>query len=289
MSDLPLDGRVCLVTGASRGIGKGIAQALGDAGAIVYVTGRTTRDSTPPGTAGAIEDVADDVTARGGRGIAVPCDHADVSQVSTLYERIRSQHAGRLDLVVSNAWGGYEAYDHREFSTPFWEQPFEKRWRGMFEAGVKSHLLACQHAARLMVGQETGLIVVTLSWDRDRYYEQYPNVFYYAATQAIRRAVHAMAADLRREGVSVVGLAPGFTRTEKVLGAFGIDESGWKDVEALAMSESPLYSGRAVVALASDPNIATRSGEVFKTGSLAPEYGFTDADGRVVPPFEPPI
>ncbi len=289
MSDPVMKDRVCLVTGASRGVGKGIALALGDAGATVYVTGRTTDADADAGTRGTIDRTAFEISERGGRGLAIRCDHTNEPEVAAAFDRIAAEQDGRLDVVVSNAWGGYEAYDAGEFSLPFWEQPFSARWAGMFEAGVKAHLLTCQLGARAMQTRGSGLLVATLSWDRDRYYEQYPNVFYYASSQAVRRALIAIGADLKPSGVAAIGLAPGFTRTEKVLDAFGIGASEWESVEALAMSESPLYPGRAVVALATDPQVMERTGGVFKSGELAEAYGFTDIDGRVVPPFEPPV
>ncbi len=274
---------IALVTGASRGAGLGIAQVLGEAGMTVYVTGRSSRGGARtedlPGT---VEDAAEAVTARGGRGIPARCDHTDDAQVAALFKRIRAEQ-GRLDLLVNNAWGGYEHYDGAGFSAPFWEQPLAERWRGMFEAGLRTHLVASRLAAPLMIAQKSGLIVSTIAWDHGKYLGA---LYYDVAKHAIVRAVAGMARELRPHGVSVIALAPGFMRTERVVAAL---TAGAPDGQAdLSMTESPEYAGRAVVALWRDPDIARRSGRAYRVGDLAPEYGFTDIDGRQVPGFDLP-
>lgn len=268
-------GTIALVTGASRGAGRAIAIELGVRGATVFVTGRSTasgsRTEDLPGT---IDETAALVTGAGGRGIAVRCDHTSASEVLTLFEAVR-QHGG-LDLLVNNVWGGYEGYDGRTFDDPFWEQPLDARWQGMWVAGVRAHLMASQHAARLMIPRRSGLIVSTVAW---AFGEYMGSVFYDAAKAAIARAIHGMAVDLRPHGVATAAVAPGFMRTERVLAAqaaAGFDFPG---------TESPHYLGRAIAALAGDPEVMRWSGQLLTAGALAREYGFTDQDGSQPAPF----
>lgn len=286
----PLAGRVAVVTGASRGAGRGIAIELGSAGATVYVTGRSVRGERTPGydrfldqvglaaAPGSIEDTADEVTLRGGIGVPVRCDHTKDDEVHHLFAQI-DRDQGRLDLLVNNAWGG-----HREMITgaPFWEQPMS-HWEGMFDRGVRNHFLASRMAAPLLLRQGHGLIVTTTSWDRGRYLS---TLFYDVAKAAMNRLAYGLAEELRPHGVASVAVAPGWMRTEFVLANFDTDEEHWRDVPELARTETPHYVGRAVAALASDPEVLARSGEVLRVGDLALEYGFTDVDGRVIPPWE---
>jgi NAD(P)-dependent dehydrogenase (short-subunit alcohol dehydrogenase family) len=270
-----LRGRVAVVTGASRGVGKGIALALGEAGATVYVTGRSEAGGTTEGLPGTVADTADAVTQRGGRGIGVRCDHTADAEVEALFARVKNEQ-GRLDLLVNNAWGGYEQFDWARFSAPFWEQPL-RHWAGMFEAGVRAHLAATRSAVPLMLPAGRGLIVHTTAWDRDKYLG---NLFYDLAKAAVNRMAFGMAGELRPRGVAVVALAPGFVGTERVLAAFA--GAG----RAPPNLESPEYAGRAVVALAADGDVMAKSGGVLTVGQLAVEYGFTDVDGRQLPPFQ---
>lgn len=289
-----LRGQVAVVTGASRGAGRGIAVELGAAGATVYVTGRSTR-AQPATTYGAylaevglermpgsIDDTADAVTAAGGRGIAVRCDHTDADQVRALFERVEREH-GKLDLLVNNAWGYHETFSHASLAAPFWEQPID-RWASMFDRGVKNHLLANQLAAPLFIEQQRGLIVATTFWDRDRYIKG--NLLYDVAKHAICRVAFGVAEEMKPHGVTSLAVSPGWMRTELILAAFETDEEHWKAVPPLARTESPRYLGRAVVALASDANVHTKTGKTLLVGELATEYGFTDIDGRVIAPFE---
>lgn len=291
-----LNDRVAVVTGASRGGGRGIAIELGAAGATVYVTGRSTRSGAAPryesflrhsglpSMPGTIEDTADEVTAAGGRGIAVRCDHGDVAQVRDLLARVEREH-GRLDVLVNNAWGGHESFTLASLNAPFWEQPLE-HWESMFDHGVRNHVVTCHAAAPLFIRQRRGLIVTTTFWDRGRYLKG--NLFYDLAKAAMNRLAFGVAEELRPHGVASLALAPGWMRTELVMAAMKADESTWRDHPALARTESVRYIGRAVVALAGDPDVMRVSGTVQLVGELARVYGFTDVDGRVVPPFEMP-
>lgn len=294
MQQQTLRDRVVIVTGASRGAGRGIAVELGAAGATVYVTGRSTRgapaagydrflESTKlPAMPGSIDDTADEVTAAGGRGIPVRCDHSDPAQVRELFARVERDH-GRLDVLVNNAWGGHESFSLAALGAPFWEQTLD-HWSAMFDHGVRNHVIACQLAAPLFVRQRRGLIVTTTFWDRDRYLEG--NLFYDLAKAAMNRLAFGVAEELREHGVTSLAVSPGWMRTELVLAAHQADETTWRDIPALARTESTRYIGRAIAALAADPDVHAKTGTVQLVGELAREYGFTDIDGRVIPPFE---
>jgi NAD(P)-dependent dehydrogenase (short-subunit alcohol dehydrogenase family) len=266
---------VAVVTGASRGIGKGIALTLGEAGATVYVTGRSEAGGTTEGLPGTVHETAEAVTQRGGRGVAVRCDHTADAEVEALFARVL-QEQGRLDLLVNNVWGGYEQLEWSRFGAPFWEQPLG-HWSGMFESGVRAHLAASRLAVPLMLANRRGLIVHTTAWDRDKYLG---NLFYDLAKAAVNRMAFGMARDLRPHHVAVVALAPGFVGTERVLAAFA--GAG----RTPGNLETPEYIGRAVVALATDANVMAKSGRVLTVGQLAAEYGFTDVAGRQWPPFQ---
>jgi NAD(P)-dependent dehydrogenase (short-subunit alcohol dehydrogenase family) len=277
---------VALVTGASRGAGRGIALELGVAGATVYVTGRSldgrpTTDNVP----GTIDECAREVTNRGGRGIAVRCDHTVDADVESLFERVRADH-GRLDLLVNNVWGGYENSECRPLPmVPFWEQSVHQ-WDGMFTAGVRAHITASRLAVPLMLLQHRGLIVSTTANLQALPY--LPNLFYDLAKHAVGRMVWAMAQELREHGVAALAVAPGFMRTERVVEAFR--RAGAMD--ALngpgGPKETTAYLGRAIVALALDPEVIKRSGQLLEVGTLASEYGFTDVDGTQPAPFRIP-
>jgi NAD(P)-dependent dehydrogenase (short-subunit alcohol dehydrogenase family) len=265
---LDLSDRVALVTGASRGGGAAIAAVLGEAGATVYVTGRSSRAGARtedlPGT---VEDSAAEVTARGGTGIGVVCDHTDPAAVEALAARIGADH-GRLDVLVNNAWGGYERYVPTEFVAPFWEQPLQQRWDAMFGAGVWPTLLTSHRAAPLLA--QGALVACTLAWARDAYLG---NAIYDAAKACIARFAFAIARDLRERSVTAVAIAPGWMRTERILAAHAAQPFD------LSPTESPEYLGRAVAHLAADPERLRHSGELLTAGDLARKYGFTDVDG----------
>jgi len=289
----PLKNRIALVTGASRGAGRGIAVELGAAGATVIVTGRSTR--AEPARAygpllalsgmeqvpGSIDDTADEATAAGGLGIAIRCDHANEDDVAALFQRVQREH-GRLDVLVNNAWGGHETFDG-VFDAPFWERPMV-HWDAMMDRGVRHHLLASRHAAPIMLKQRRGLIVTTTFRDRDRYLRG--NLFYDLAKASMTRLAFGMAEELRPHGVASLAVSPGWMRTEFILAGHKTDEAHWQERPSLARTESPRYLGRAVAALAADENVLAKSGGVHLVADLAREYGFTDIDGRQPPAFE---
>ena len=277
---------VALVTGASRGAGRGIALELGAAGATVYVTGRSvdggpTTDNVP----GTIDESAREVTTRGGCGVAVRCDHTVDADVESLFGRIRNDH-GRLDILVNNVWGGYENSECRPLPfVPFWEQSLDQ-WDGMFTAGVRAHLTASRLAVPLMVPNRRGLIVNTTANLEALPY--LPNLFYDLAKSAVARLTWAMAQELREHGIAALAVAPGFMRTERVVEAFRRAGA----VDALngpgGPKETTAYLGRAIVALASDAHVIEKSGQLVDVGTLAREYGFTDIDGTQPPPIRIP-
>jgi len=247
-----LSGQVALVTGASRGVGRGVALGLAGAGARVFATGRTI----------ARADLGPDVTR-------LTCDHTDDHAVAEVFREIEAT-AGQLDILVNVAWGGYERMveDGRfTFAAPFWEQP-AWRWDAMVTAGVRAAFVASQHAARTMVPARRGLIVHISSWAAQKYIA---NTLYGLSKAATDKMTADMAHELQSHGVTVVSLYPGLVRTEAVLAAGVFD---------LSNSESPEFIGRAVAALAGDPNAIGRTGSVLVAAALAEEYGFTDVDGR---------
>lgn len=266
-----MQGRVALVTGASRGIGKGIAVALGREGATVYITGRTLQAeeaSVPLG--GSLIETANLVTEAGGMGVALQCDHRDDAQVQAVFAQVRADH-GRLDLLVNNAWGGYQGMQRGEsgFGTKFWKHADPGAfWDSMVDVGVRSHYVASAHAAELMSAQGSGLIVHLSSKAAEGYSS---NVVYGVSKAAVDRMAADMAHELRKLGVAVVSLWPGRVTTEMILSRKG----STKD------NESPEFVGRSVVALACAPDLLEKSGGALHTRQLAREYGFTDVDGRV--------
>ena len=250
---MPLHGQVALVTGGSRGIGRGVASELARQGAKVFVTGRTESD----------------LATIGEGTIGIRCDHRDDGEVEAAFARI-AREAGAVDVLVNNVWGGYERMiDNGEFTwlKPFWEQPIW-RWDAMFGAGVRAHYRAAQLAAAGMVARRRGLIV-NISSPAAR--QHAGNVAYGVSKAATDKMTADMAHELRAHGVAVVSLYPGLVRTEKVMEA-----AAWLD---LSNSESPEFIGRAISALAADGGVLRHSGSVLVAAALAAEYGFTDVDG----------
>lgn len=276
-----LRGQVALVTGASRGAGRGIAPVLGEEGATVYVTGRSVRNgSKTESQPETIEETAEMVAVRGGVGIPVRCDHTVDAEVEALLKRIKREQ-GQLDVLVNNVWGGYERYDGANFDEPFWEQPLW-RWDSMFTAGVRAHYAASRLSAPILMAQRRGLIVNTTFWDRGKCLSNLP---YDLAKTAINRLAYVMALELRPYNVAAVALSPGWMRTEAVLRAYNTDEKHWQEITDLEHTESTQYIGRAVAALASDANVMEKTGRILTVGDLAREYGFTDYDGRQPPAY----
>lgn len=272
-----LENKIALVTGASRGVGKGIAHELGLAGATIIVTGRSTSKTNPdPDRPGTIEETAALVTAAGGKGIALPCDHTDDTQVKALFNQIESDF-GRLDVLVNNVWGGYEGHEGTIFSKPFWKQDL-KYWDHMFVAGLRAHFTASYFAAPLMAMQKSGLIITISIGVGGKYLG---NVMYDTCKKAEDRLAFGMAQELQNYGVTSLALYPGHTRTERVEHIL----TRTNQPEELASTHSPRYVGRAVVALASDAQIINKTGKALATGDLAKEYNFTDIDGRYIPAF----
>jgi NAD(P)-dependent dehydrogenase (short-subunit alcohol dehydrogenase family) len=241
------------------------------------VTGRSSRAHACVSAPGTVDDTADDVTARGGRGIAAPTDHTDDAQTAALFARVTSEQQGRLDLLVANAWGGYEGDIEAEFGAPFWEQPL-RRWDAMFTAGLRAQFAAARAAAPAMVANEQGLIVVTGGTDLEDSY--LGNVPYDVVKAAASRLVVGLARELRPHGVGAVGVYPGFTRTEAVIEAFAK-----QGAEPPPETHSPEFVGRAIAALLADPERLALSGTGAQAATFARRYGFADVDGRDIAPF----
>jgi NAD(P)-dependent dehydrogenase (short-subunit alcohol dehydrogenase family) len=263
MATLSLKGQVALVTGASRGGGKGIALVLGEEGATVFVTGRSVRgEPTTLDRPGTIDETAQELTARGGVGIPVRCDHTDDAQVEALFDRIRSEQ-GRLDLLVNNAWSGYEISPSGDI--PFWEIEW-RHWDLMFGGGLRAAAFASRLAAPLMIEAGSGLIV-NITWVLDR---PHGHAWYEVVKNATNKMTEQMADDLRPFGIACIAVSPGFMRLERM------------DLtpELAAKAESAEFPGRAIAALATDASVMSKSGGLFITPQLAREYGFTDIDGK---------
>ena len=255
-----LNDKVAVVTGATKGVGKGVALGLAEAGATVYATGRTASEET---------FMSDE------RVIPVACDHTRDSETEAAFKRIIDER-GRLDILVNSIWGGYEnMVENGEFTwqRPFWQQPVW-RWDAMFQAGVRAHYVASQWASQVMVAQRSGLIVNISFWAAQKYIG---NVAYGVSKAATDKMTADMSHELREHNVAVISLYPGLVRTEKVMQA-----AEWLD---LSNSESPQFIGRAVAALAADPRVIERTGKVLVAASLAQEYGFTDIDGKTPKPL----
>jgi NAD(P)-dependent dehydrogenase (short-subunit alcohol dehydrogenase family) len=278
MSTGALDGRVALVAGATRGAGRAIAVELGAAGAIVYVTGRTTRDRRSemnrPET---IEETAELVDAAGGRGIAAAVDHLDHDQVRALAARVATEQDGHLDVLVNDIWSGDDLIG--PWDAPFWEHPLAHGLR-LQRLGVETHVVTSWHFAPLLIESRGGL-VVEITDGADAGYRG--NLFYDLAKAQVIRLALAQSADFAPFGVSALALTPGFLRSEAMLERFGVTEDTWRDAVAehpdFFMSETPAYVARAVTALAADPDVRRWTGQALSSWQLAKVYGFTDRDG----------
>jgi NAD(P)-dependent dehydrogenase (short-subunit alcohol dehydrogenase family) len=289
----PLQGKIALVAGATRGAGRGIAIALGEAGATVYCTGRSSRRGAKPrrpvkpGVSETIEETAELVNAAGGSGIAVRVDHTVPAEVKKLVAQIKRQHK-HLDILVNDIWGGDAL---TEFGKPFWKVNLENGLQ-MLKQAVHSHIITSHYAAPLMLGR-SGAIIFEIT-DGDAFYYR-GNIFYDLVKISVIRLAFAMSRELRKRNIASVAVTPGFLRSERVLAHFGVTEANWKDAgkgknanvnskdqndapQDFMTSESQRYIGRAVMALATDRDVMKKSGRVFSSWGLAREYGFTDLD-----------
>jgi len=277
---MQLKAKVALVAGASRGAGRGIASELGAAGATVYVTGRTTRQQQSeyqrPET---IEETADIVSSLGGKGIAVQVDHLIPADVAKLVQRIREEQ-GRLDILVNDIWGGEKLF---EWNKPVWQHNLDNGLR-MLRLGIDTHLITAHHALPLLIGRPGGLLIEVTDGTQDYNATHYRlSPFYDLAKVAVNRLAWAHAKDLEAHGATAVSITPGWLRSEMMLEHYGVSEANWRDATAktpdFAISETPRFVGRAVSALAADPERARFNGQSLSSGGLAQIYGFTDLDG----------
>jgi NAD(P)-dependent dehydrogenase (short-subunit alcohol dehydrogenase family) len=273
-----LKGRIAIVGGASRGAGRGIALALGDAGATVYVAARTTREG-PKEVPGTVEDTAEEVTRRGGVGIAAAADLNDQAQVAALFARVEKER-GRLDLLVNSAWDGNVM--------PEWSRRYWNLSDHLFletHASVATYWWTSVHAARIMARQKSGLIVHVTDNSYEDPHALRGQILYDMGHEALNRLIACMSRDAKKDRFAIVGMNPGFMRTERVL--IHMKDDATKRQFRFDLSESPEYIGRAVAALAADPKAARRNGKLLWVFELAEEYGFTDIDGRRIPRFDP--
>ncbi|MCB9148357.1 MAG: SDR family NAD(P)-dependent oxidoreductase [Caldilineaceae bacterium] len=274
-----LKGQVAVVAGATRGAGRAIAIELGAAGTTVYCTGRSVRGAPSDlQRRETIDETAELVTAAGGVGIAVQVDHSQPEQVEALFQRVAADQDGRLDILVNDVWGGEGLMEWK----PFWEMDIDKALL-MISRAVFTHIITSRYGGPLMAARNQGLIIEITDGDTLTYRG---NLAYDMAKTAVIRLALAQAEDLKArglDGVTALALTPGFLRSEQMLDHFGVTAETWRDAIAqdpyFAGSETPHYIGRAVVALATDPNVHTKAGQAWATWTLSDEYDFTDLDG----------
>ncbi|CAH8769594.1 SDR family oxidoreductase [Paenibacillus dendritiformis] len=276
----PLNGKVALVAGATRGAGRGIAIELGAAGATVYVTGRTTRtqrsEYNRPET---IEETAELVSKAGGRGIAVQVDHLDPDQVRALIARIEDEQ-GRLDILVNDVWGGEYL---TQWNVPVWEHSLERGLR-MLRLAVDTHMITSHFALPLLIRNKNGLVIEVTDGTAEYNEKNYRlSLFYDLAKTSVIRMAQSLAHELSPYKCTAVAVTPGWMRSEIMLDHYGVTEENWRDATVkephFIISESPRFVGRAVAALAGDPEAARWNGQSVSSGQLAQEYGFYDLDG----------
>jgi NAD(P)-dependent dehydrogenase (short-subunit alcohol dehydrogenase family) len=273
----PLLGKIAVVAGATRGAGRGIACMLGEAGATVYCTGRSVRGNLASGSERpeTIDETAEMVTAHGGKGIAVRVDHSIPQEVEALFARVKAEQ-GRLDILVNDIWGGEKLIEWK----PFWERSLENGLRMMHQA-IDTHIITSHYGAPMMVEQKSGLITEITDGDTLNYRGE---LIYDLVKTSVIRIAMGMAKDLEAHGVTALAVTPGFLRSEEMLDHFGVSEANWRDATKIEphfiASETPYFVGRAVAALAADPNVAKKSGGVYASWTLSDEYGFIDIDGN---------
>ncbi|WP_128894110.1 SDR family oxidoreductase [Longirhabdus pacifica] len=274
----PLKDKIAVVTGATRGAGRGIAMMLGEAGATVYVTGRTTKGNVSPmGRTETIDETAELVTKKGGKGIPVKVDHTVEEEVKSLFQRIDKEQDGKLHILVNDVWGGDPLTD---WNASFWEHSLQDGLL-MQKNAVHSHMITSYYAAPLLVKNDKGLIIeITDGVD----YNYRGNLYYSLAKISAIHLAQAMAKDLEPHHVTCIALTPGFLRSEAMLELFEVTEENWqegakKDPHFIA-SETPFFVGRAVAALATDPHVHRKTGTVTSSWECAREYGFTDVNGQ---------
>ncbi len=278
MEDMkPLIGKIALVTGGSRGAGRGIAVELGKAGATVYITGRSTQGSSTNNWPGTIDDTVAQIEAAGGKAIAIRCDHTNDAETEAVIDQISTEQ-GKLDILINNVWG---AHDLGVEGKPFWELSL-KNWDTMFTAGVRAQLATNHFAIPLLRENKQAIIIHTTFWDDNKYTGQF---YYDLAKNALVRMAYGLSIELKQDNIAVLAVSPGFMRTELVLEHFQVKEANWQESDDLKRTETPYYIGRGIQALASDPDIMKKTGQVLKVGDVAKEYQFTDIDNRYIPPF----
>lgn len=272
-----LEGKVAVVAGATRGAGRGIACGLGEQGAVVYCTGRSVRGQLASGDQRpeTIEETAEKVTALGGVGIPVRVDHTIEDEVKALFKRVKKEQ-GRLDVLVNDIWGGDVL---TEWGKSFWNMSLDKGFL-MMDRAIRAHIITSRWGVPLMIPRKQGL-VVEITDGKARYYRG--SFFYDLCKDTAIRLAWMMSQELTRKGITAVALTPGFLRSEFMLDHFDVTEANWRDAARkdplFAHSETPLYIGRAVAALAADPDVSSKAGQALATWDLFKEYGFTDADG----------
>jgi NAD(P)-dependent dehydrogenase (short-subunit alcohol dehydrogenase family) len=287
----PLEGKVAVVAGATRGAGRGIAVELGAAGAMVYCTGRSVRGNlSDMNRSETIDETAERVTQAGGRGIAVRTDHTQEDEVRALFERVSTEQNGQLDILVNDVWGGDAL---TEWGKPFWEMELTHGLE-LIERAIYSHIITSRYGVPLMVARGCGLIIEIGDGDTLEYRG---NFLYDLVKTSVMRQAFSMAEELRGNVTSPIGestsqpqtritalaLTPGYLRSEAMLEHYGVTEANWQDGTKVnpnfIASETPHFVGRAVVALASDPNVHEKAGRAFSSWRLSDEYGFTDIGG----------
>lgn len=271
----PLEDKIAVVAGATRGAGRGIARMLGEAGATVYCTGRSTRGNLSPiGRPETIEATAEMVSGEGGLGIAVRTDHSRAEDVRALFDRVRDEY-GRLDILVNDIGGE----DQAEWQ-PIWKADVDQGFAFM-DTAVRTHILTSRYGVPLMQENGSGLIIEITDGDHGGYRGSF---FYDLVKNQVIRAAYALSVELAPSGITAIAVTPGFLRSEAMLENFGVSEANWRDAIPKAMgfseSETPCFVGRAVAALAADPEVHAKTGQVLASWTLAREYGFTDIDGR---------